>query len=113
MTVKKYKSNELAIVFLAAFVLQLMMVTFVSYSLTIKLSKVDTEWAFDGEMSDELDADEGDFSTLMEEEIEKELYLSNPLQIPSCMQKRTFFNYVQRKSDYKQLINHVPPEKIS
>ncbi|MFM1914742.1 MAG: hypothetical protein RLZZ531_411 [Bacteroidota bacterium] len=110
---KNRNSNELALFFLVAFVSQILMMTWASYALSMNGSKADSEISADEELSDELDADESDFSTLIEEELEKQYFCNESIQLSNSICARKCFRYVHSKSDYISLKNHVPPENFS
>lgn len=85
----KLKSKELSTFFLLVFISQLFLVTLVSFTMDSKFVSFDTELTTDGDFSDELDSsDEGDFSLLLEEELEKEYFY---------IQKRIFSSQQKRK----------------
>ena len=110
---KNRNSSELALFFLVAFVSQILMMTWASYALSMNGSKADSEISADGELSDELDADESDFSTLIEEELEKEYFCNESIELTKSIRAPKLFRYVHSKSDYISLKNHVPPENFS
>lgn len=105
------KSKELAKFFLLMFVSQLFLVTLVSFSMYSTMVSFDTELASDGDFSDELDADEGDFSLLLEEELEKEYFPNSELNLLFLVNSNVFFKYIHSKSRLFSLKYHVPPEK--
>ena len=106
---KNLKSNELALFFLLAFVSQIIMFIWVSHSFSSNNLKTDSEISYIGEMSDDSDADEGDFN-LIQNELEKELFSIDIFQIKHFSVKRFCFPYKQQKSDFTKLKNHLPPE---
>ena len=110
---KNRNSSELALFFLVAFVSQILMMTWASYAFSMNDSKADSEISADGELSIKLDADESDFSTLIEEELEKEHFSNVSFQLFNYIRSRKCFRYVYHKSDYISLKNHVPPEYFS
>lgn len=110
---KNRNSSELALFFLVAFVSQILMMTWASYALSMNVSKVDSEISADGDLSIELDADESDFSTLIEEELEKEYFCNESIHLSHSIRARKCFRYDYHKSDYISLKNHVPPEYFS
>lgn len=106
------KSKELSKFFLLVFVSQLFLVTMVSFSIDSTIVSIDTELTSDGDFSDELDADEGDFSLLLEEELEKEYFPNSELNLLFLEKSNVFFKYIYSKSRLFSLKYHVPPEYV-
>jgi hypothetical protein len=109
------KAQNKSLFFLFVFVCQLCMMNVISISFAVakELSKVDQETSLEYSFADQLDADEGDFSLLIDEELEKE-YFDNMEFITPFYAKRSNFYY--HKNDHSSLIdfkNHQPPEVIS
>jgi hypothetical protein len=109
----KMKSKELSKFFLLVFVSQLFLVTLVSFSLDSTIATIDTELTSDGDFSDELDADEGDFSILIEEELEKEYFGTEEFIIPFNAKRSNFFYHKNDHSSFIDFKNHQPPEVIN
>ena len=109
----KMKSKELSKFFLLVFVSQLFLVTMVSFSLDSTIASIDTELTSDRDFSDELDADEGDFSLLIEEELEKEYFGSIEFIIPFYVKRSNFYYHMSHHSSLIDFKNHQPPEVIS
>jgi hypothetical protein len=106
----KMKSKELSKFFLLVFVSQLFLVTLVSFSLDSTIATIDTEQTSDGDFSDELDADEGDFSLLLEEELEKDYLSNSELHLLFPKKSNVNFNYIHSESRTSLFIHHLPPE---
>ena len=109
----KMKSKELSKFFLLVFISQLFLVTLVSFSLDTTIATIDTELTSDGDFSDELDADEGDFSLFIEEELEKEYFGSLEFIIPFYAKRSNFYYHKNDHSSFIDFKNHQPPEVIS
>ena len=110
--IPKMKSKELSKFFLLVFVSQLFLVTLVSFSLDSTIISFDSELTSDGDFSDELDADEGDFSILMEEELEKEYFTNSEMNLLFPENTNVFFNYIHSKSRISLFKHHLPPEYV-
>lgn len=108
----KMKSKELSKFFLLVFVSQLLLVTVVSFSFDSTIVSFDTELSLDGDFSDELDADEGDFSLLIEEELEKDFLSNAQLNLLFPKNSNLFFNYIHSISRISLLKHHLPPEHV-
>ena len=108
----KMKSRKLSKFFLLVFVSQLFLVTLVSFTLDSKMVSFDSELTSDGDFSDELDSDEGDFSLLLEEELEKEYFSNSELDLLFPKDTKMFFNYIHSKSRKSPFKLHLPPEYV-
>ena len=108
----KLKSKELSMFFLLVFISQLFLVTLVSFTMDSKFVSFDTELNADGDFSDELDADEGDFSLLLEEELEKEYFLHSEMNLFFSSEKNGFFTYIHSQSLLFPFKYHQPPEDV-
>ena len=109
----KLKSKELSMFFLLVFISQLYLVTLVSFTMDSKFVSFDTELTSDGDISDELDSsDEGDFSLLLEEELEKEYFLHSEMNLFFSSEKNGFFTYIHSQSLLFPFKYHQPPEDV-
>ena len=107
------KSKKLSKFFLLVFISQLFLVTFVSFSMDSTVTSFDTELTSDGDFSDELDsADEGDFSLLLEEELEKEYFSHSGMNLYFAKEKDGFFAYNHSQSLLFSFKYHQPPEVV-
>lgn len=107
------KSKELSMFFLLVFISQLFLVTLVSFTMDSKFVSFDTELTSDGDFSDELDSsDEGDFSLLLEEELEKEYFLHSLMNLFFSSEKNGFFTYIHSQSLLYPFKYHQPPEDV-
>lgn len=106
------KSKELSTFFLLVFISQLFLVTLVSFSMDSKITSIDTELTSDGDFSDELDSDEGDFSLLVEEELEKDYLSNSELNLLFPKNSNVCFNYIHSKSRISLLKLDLPPEYV-
>ena len=107
------KSKKLSTFFLLVFISQLFLVTFVSFAMDSNIVSFDTELTSDGDFSDELDSsDEGDFSLLLEEELEKEYFLNSEMNPFFPMEKEGFFTYIHSQSLLFPSKYHQPPEDV-
>ena len=107
------KSKELSMFFLLVFISQLFLVTLVSFTMDSKFVSFDTELTSDGDFSDELDSsDEGDFSLLLEEELEKEYFLHSVMNLFFSSEKNGFFTYIHSQSLLFPFKYHQPPEDV-
>lgn len=108
---RKMKSKKLSTFFLLVFISQLFLVTLVSFSIDSNLVSFDTELTSDSDFSDELDSsDEGDFSLLLEEELEKEYFLHSEMDLFFPTEKDGFFSYIHSQSLLFSLKYNQPPE---
>ena len=95
------------------FVSQLLLWTVVSFSIDSSIVSFDTVLTADGDFSDELDSsDEGDFSLLLEEELEKEYFLHSEMNLFFPKEKNEFFTYIHSQSLLFPFQNHQPPENV-
>ncbi|MCX8486086.1 MAG: hypothetical protein ORN53_02710 [Crocinitomicaceae bacterium] len=95
------------------FISQLFLVTFVSFTMDSNIVSFDTELTSDGDFSDELDSsDEGDFSLLLEEELEKEYFLNSEMNPFFPMEKEGFFTYIHSQSLLFPFKYNQPPEDV-
>jgi hypothetical protein len=109
----KMKSKKLSKFFLLVFISQLFLVTFVSFSMDSTVTSFDTGLTSDGDFSDELDtSDEGDFSLLLEEELEKEYFFHSEMNLYFPMEKDGFFTYNHSQSLLFSFKYHQPPEDV-
>jgi hypothetical protein len=109
----KLKSKELSTFLLLVFISQLFLVTLVSFTMDSKFVSFDTELTTDGDFSDELDSsDEGDFSLLLEEELEKEYFLHSETNLFFPTEKEGFFTYIHSQSLLFPFKYHQPPEDV-
>jgi hypothetical protein len=109
----KLKSKELSMFFLLVFISQLFLVTLVSFTMDSKFVSFDTELTSDGDFSDELDSsDEGDFSLLLEEELEKEYFLHSEMNLFFSSGNNGFFTYIHSQSLLYPFKYHQPPEDV-
>ena len=109
----KLKSKELSTFFFFFFISQLFLVTLVSFTMDSKFVSFDTELTTDGDFSDELDSsDEGDFSLLLEEELEKEYFLHSETNLFFPTGKEGFFTYIHSQSLLFPFKYHQPPEDV-
>ena len=107
------KSKKLSTFFLLVFISQLFLVTFVSFTMDSNIVSFDTELTSDGDFSDELDSsDEGDFSLLLEEELEKEYFLNSEMNPFFPMEKEGFFTYIHSQSLLFPFKYNQPPEDV-
>jgi hypothetical protein len=109
----KMNPKELSTFFLLVFVSQLFLMTLVSFSLDSTIASIDTEQTSDGDFSDELDADEGDFSLLLEEELDKNYRSNSELNLFFPKNSKVYFNYIHSKSRKSLFQHHLPPEYVS
>lgn len=110
---RKMKSKKLSTFFLLVFISQLFLVTFVSFTMDSKFISFDTELYSDADFSDELDSsDEGDFSLLLEEELEKEYFLNSEMNLFFSSEKNEFFTYIHSQSLLFLFKYHQPPEDV-
>jgi hypothetical protein len=73
----------------------------------------DTEVTAEADFSDELDSsDEGDFSLLLEEELEKEYYLHSEMNLFFPTEKEGFFTYIHSQSLLFPFKYNKPPEDV-
>lgn len=107
------KSKKLSTFFLLVFISQLFLVTFVSFTIDSNIISFDTELTSDNDFSDELDSsDEGDFSLLLEEELEKEYFLNSEMNPFFPMEKEGFFTYIHSQSLLFPFKYNQPPEDV-
>lgn len=107
------KSKKLSTFFLLVFISQLFLVTFVSFTMDSNIISFDTELTSDNDFSDELDSsDEGDFSLLLEEELEKEYFLNSEMNPFFPMEKEGFFTYIHSQSLLFPFKYNQPPEYV-
>jgi hypothetical protein len=110
---RKMKSKKLSTFFLLVFISQLFLVTFVSFTLDSNIISFDTELTSDSDFSDELDSsDEGDFSLLLEEELEKEYFFHTEMNLFFPMEKEVFFTYFHSQSLLFPFKYNQPPEDV-
>ena len=109
------KSKNKSLFFLLVFICQLCMMNVISISFTItkELSKVGQQTSIEYSFADELDADEGDFSLLIEEELEKEYFGGREFIIPFYAKGANFYYHKNDHSSFMDFKNHQPPEVIS
>lgn len=109
----KMKSKKLSTFFLLVFISQLFLVTMVSFNIDSNIISFDTELTSDGDFSDELDSsDEGDFSLLLEEELEKEYFFHSEMNLFLPMEKEGFFTYIHSQSLLFPFKYNQPPEYV-
>ena len=107
------KSKKLSTFFLLMFISQLTLVTMVSFTMDADLISFDTELTSDGDFPDELDSsDDGDFSILLEEELEKEYFFHTEMNLFFPNEKRIFFTYIYSQSLLFPFKFHQPPEAV-
>lgn len=110
---RKMKSKKLSTFFLLVFISQLFLVTFVSFTMDSNIVTFDTELTSDSDFSDELDSsDEGDFSLLLEEELEKEYFFHTEMNLFFPMEKEGFFTYIHSQSLLFPFKYNQPPEVV-
>jgi len=109
---KTLKSNQLSRFFLLVFVGQLFLLTVVSFSMDSNIISFDTEVTAEGDLSDELDAEEGDFSLLMEEELEKEYFPHLGLNLVFPEKRKVISAYFHSQSLLYHFKNYQPPECV-
>lgn len=109
------KSQNKSLFFLLVFVCQLCLVNVISISFAVskELSKVDKETTTEYSFADELDVDEGDFSLLIEEELEKEYFGNMEFIIPFYVKRSNFYYHKNDHSSFIDFKNHQPPEAIN
>ena len=106
------KSKKLSRFFLLVFISQLFLVTLVSFTMDSNIVSFDTELTSDGDLSDELDAEEGDFSLLLEEELEKEYFPHLGMNLILLEKRKVIFAYLYLQSLPHHFKNHQPPEYV-
>jgi hypothetical protein len=85
----------------------------ISFAISKALSKVDQKTSIEYSFADELDADEGDFSLIVEEELEKEYFGGLKFIIPFYAKRSNFYFHKNDHSSFIDFKNHQPPEVIS
>lgn len=107
------KSKKLSRFFLLVFVGQLFLWTVISFSIDSSIVSFDTVLTAEADFADEFDSsDEGDFSLLLDEELEKEYFLHSEMNLIFPKEKNEFFTYFHSQSLLFPFQNHQPPESV-